>query len=88
MLNRLHHQARRQAETGGLAFPALSLALVLLLPFLPGADARAHAQQPSPTPGPQRTGRSYTIDNLPKTPPPPGPKAPAPMTFADITAQT
>jgi enediyne biosynthesis protein E4 len=48
------------------------------------------AQQPTPTPTPTplRTGRSYSADNLPKVPPPPGPQAPSPVTFTDITAFT
>src|SRR5215470_15361817 len=46
--------------------------------------ASAQAQQPTPTP---RPGRSYSSDNLPKTPPPPGPKAQSPVTFTDITSQ-
>src|SRR5262249_12171197 len=43
------------------------------------------AQQPSPTPTP-RLGRSYSSKELPKTPPPPGPKAPSTVTFSDIIA--
>src|SRR6185369_16115701 len=46
----------------------------------------ALAQQPSPTP--ERTGRSYSTPNLPKTPPPPGPQARSPVTFNNITAQS
>ena len=46
------------------------------------------AQQPTPTPTPQRTGRSYGTADTMKTPPPPGPQAPSPVTFTDITAQT
>jgi hypothetical protein len=46
----------------------------------------AFAQQP--TPSPERTGRSYSTPNLPKTPPPPGPQARSPLTFADISAQS
>ena len=46
----------------------------------------ALAQQP--TPSPERTGRSYSTPNLPKTPPPPGPVARSPLTFADISAQS
>lgn len=42
-------------------------------------------QQPTPTP---RPGRSYSADELPKTPPPPGPKAQSPVTFTDITSTT
>ena len=41
------------------------------------------AQQPTPTP---RPGRSYSSDELPKTPPPPGPKGQSPVTFTDVTA--
>ena len=48
----------------------------------------ANAQQPSPSPAPERTGRSYAVPDLPKTPPPPGPQAPSPVTFTDITAQS
>src|SRR5437588_11161202 len=43
------------------------------------------AQQPTPTP---RPGRSYSADELPRTPPPPGPKGQSPVTFTDITAQS
>lgn len=43
------------------------------------------AQQPSPTP--ERTGRSYSTPDLPKNPPPPGPVARSPLTFADLSAQ-
>src|SRR5260370_8437978 len=45
------------------------------------------AQQPTPSPTPH-TGRSYSTDELPKTPPPPGPNAPSTVTFTDITALT
>lgn len=48
--------------------------------------ANTNAQQPIPTP--QRTGRAYASPNLPKKPPAPGPQAPSPVTFADVTAQT
>jgi enediyne biosynthesis protein E4 len=40
------------------------------------------AQTPTPTP---RPGRSYSSDELPKTPPPPGPKAVSTVTFSDAT---
>jgi hypothetical protein len=56
-----------------------SIALLFLF-----ATAIVRAQQPSPTP--ERTGRSYSTPDLPKTPPPPGPQARSPLTFADITA--
>src|SRR5258708_4576428 len=55
---------------------------IVLVAFTAGS-----AQQPSPSPTP-RAGRSYSTDDLPKTPPPPGPKAVSPVTFADITAAT
>lgn len=42
------------------------------------------AQQPSPTPA----GRSYSIPDLPKNPPPPGPVARSPLTFTDVSAQS
>ena len=45
------------------------------------------AQQPAPTPSPERTGRSYSSKELSKTPPPPGPQARSPLTFSNITAQ-
>src|SRR6266404_3322516 len=59
----------------------LSLAIAILSVAL----LSAKAQQPTPTP---RSGRSYSADELPKTPPPAGPKGQSPMTFTDITAQT
>jgi hypothetical protein len=50
---------------------------------------KVSAQQPTPpTPSPQRTGRSYSGGDTIKTPPPPGPQAPSPVTFTDITVQT
>ena len=61
----------------------LCVALVLALICHP-----AFAQQPTPSPAPQRTGRSYGSGDSAKTPPPPGPQAPSPVTFADVTAQT
>src|SRR5918998_567682 len=42
----------------------------------------------TPTPTPQRTGRSYDRGDTMKTPPPQGPQAPSPVTFTDITLQT
>ena len=50
----------------------------------------SRAQQPTvtPSPTPPRTGRSYTIGELPKTPPSPGPQAKSPVTYSDITALT
>src|SRR5436309_9778983 len=60
---------------------ALFTALFLGLPL----DLKA--QQPTPTPTP-RLGRSYSAEELPRTPPRPGPKGQSPVTFTDITAQT
>ena len=65
-----------------------SNALVHLLAALLAAlsiAASASAQQPTATP---RPGRSYSAGELPKTPPPPGPKAHSPVIFTDISAQT
>ncbi len=45
------------------------------------------AQQPTPTATP-RTGRSYSVAEMPKNPPPPGPQGQSPVTFSDITAAT
>ncbi|PYS33576.1 MAG: RNA-binding protein [Acidobacteria bacterium] len=59
----------------------LSLAIAILSVAL----LSAKAQQPTPTPPP---GRSYSTDELPKRPPPAGPKGQSPVTFTDITAQT
>lgn len=52
--------------------------LFLLLVFAAGIAA----QQPTPTP---RPGRSYSSDELPKAPPPPGPKGQSPVMFTDVT---
>ena len=59
--------------------PWLCLTLIAML------AQSVNAQQPTPSPTP-RTGRSYSTDELPKTPPPPGPKGPSTVTFTDITA--
>ena len=59
-----------------------------LVLFLLSVIVHAAAQQPSPTPTPERTGRSYSSPDLPKTPPPPGPQARSPVTFNNITAQS
>jgi hypothetical protein len=48
---------------------------------------KVNAQQRTPSPTPQQTGRAYGGGDLTKTPPPPGPQAPSPVTFTDITAQ-
>jgi len=61
--------------------------LVVALLFLI-STSRILAQQPTPTPSPQRTGRSYGTGDTMKAPPPPGPQAPSPVTFTEITART
>ena len=61
------------------------VSFTLLIFFL---TVNALAQQPSPTPTPERTGRSYTAADLPSNPPPPGPQARSPLTFTDVTAQS
>jgi hypothetical protein len=52
------------------------VSFTLLLLYL---NTGALAQTPSPSP--ERTGRSYSTADLPKTPPPPGPQGPSPTTF-------
>jgi hypothetical protein len=56
----------------------------LLISFAP---EHALAQTPTATPTP-RPARAYSAEELPKTPPPPGPKGVSPVTFQDITAET
>lgn len=52
------------------------------------ACVAVRGQQSSPSPTPERTGRSYSTAELSKTPPPPGPQARSPLTFNDVTAQS
>lgn len=66
---------RAARNKGARWFASLALASL--------TTASVIAQQPAPTP---RPGRSYSAGELPKTPPPPGPKAPSPVTFSDATA--
>lgn len=56
--------------------------------FVIASTALAQQPTPSPTPLPQRTGRSYDGGERRGAPPAPGPQAPSPVTFTDITAQT
>ncbi len=67
-----------------------SIITTAALLFFASLASAVSAQQPrpSPTPQPQRTGRSYDGGDRLKTAPPPGPQAPSPVTFTDITAQT
>ncbi len=66
----------------------LITAATLTLFFVGAHPALAQTPTPTPSPAPQRTGRSYGTGDTMKAPPPPGPQAPSPVTFADITAQT
>lgn len=66
------------------------VSLAIALALVPCGMHRAPAQQatpaPQPTPTPQRTGRSYSGGDPAKTPPPPAPQSPSPVTFTDITS--
>jgi hypothetical protein len=89
--NRLGHSKARgwfagQRSFANLAFWRFLIVTVSLLSC--STFAAVDAQQPSQTPTPQRPGRSYSTGDLPKTPPPPGPRGPSPVTFNDITALT
>lgn len=44
------------------------------------------AQQPTPSPAPQRTGKSYGSETSNQKPAPPPPQSQSPVTFTDITA--
>lgn len=76
---RLREHGHDHLRLSRLILVVAFILLVLACPIL--------AQQPTPTPTPH-TGRSYSSGDLPKTPPPPGPQAPSPVTFTDITAFT
>lgn len=60
-----------------------SLATVFSIAFF--LSSAAAAQQPQSSPAPQRTGRTYSGGDSGKPPPAPGPQAPSPVTFTDIT---
>lgn len=60
-----------------------ALASIILLVC---AAVDSFAQQPTPSPSPERTGRSYATAEPAKAPPSPGPQARSPVTFTDITA--
>jgi hypothetical protein len=76
-------KGKRQGAKGK---KAVSRALVLTFSFFLFPFS-FFSQQPSQSPSPQRTGRSYSGAEPGKTPPPPGPQAPSPVTFTDISAQ-
>ncbi len=65
------------------------MAASFTLSLIGAHTAQAQTPTPSPSPAPQRTGRAYGGggDTM-KEAPPPGPQAPSPVTFADVTAQT
>ena len=56
--------------------------------FLNASLLVVSGQQASPSPTPQRTGKSYSSETPNKKPPPPTPQAQSPVTFSDITAAT
>ncbi|HUQ34039.1 MAG TPA: CRTAC1 family protein, partial [Pyrinomonadaceae bacterium] len=60
----------------------------LLTALFLARGSKVVAQQPTPAPTPQRTGRSYDGGAAMKQPPPQGPQAASPVTFTDITTQT
>jgi len=58
------------------------LAVILFLGITPPAVV---GQQPTPTPTPHRTGKSYSVETLTKRPQPAAPQARSPVTFTEIT---
>jgi len=79
--------ARARRETDNISLPSFRCLLPGLVLVVLGSACPMFAQQPAPTPTPH-AGRSYSSGDLPKTPPPPGPQAPSPVTFTDITPLT
>src|SRR4028118_499590 len=65
----------------------LSLCIALSLSFDGARPALAQQQAtPAPQPTQRRTGRSYNGGDPLKTPPPPAPQSPSPVSFPGITA--
>ena len=62
--------------------------LLMALLFLNASPLAVIGQQPSPSPTPQRTGKSYSSGTANKKPPPAAPQAQSPVTFSDITTST
>jgi len=62
------------------------LPLLLILWFFGVSPLALIGQQPTPSPTPQRTGKSYSSEAPTKRPPPPPPQAQSPVTFTDITS--
>ena len=79
--------ARAPGESDNISLPSFRCLLPGLILVVLGSACPMFAQQPAPTPTPH-AGRSYSSGDLPKTPPPPGPQAPSPVTFTDITPLT
>ena len=71
-----------------LAFKWLVMRGIMAVVCFNCLSSRAQQPTPTPSPTPTRTGRSYSIGELPKTPPSPGPQAKSPVTYSDITALT
>src|SRR5688500_16861900 len=67
----------------------MSNRVILILFFLLlTATPAVFSQQPSPTPTPARTGRSYSSTVPTNKPPPSAPQAQSPVTFTDITTSS
>jgi hypothetical protein len=64
------------------------LSLLFVLLFLAVNPLMVFGQQSTPSPTPQRTGKSYSSEVPTKKPPPPAPQAQSPVTFTDITSLT
>jgi hypothetical protein len=64
------------------------LALSLALSSHPGTQAQQPKEPPQPTPQPQRKGRSYDSAPTQKRQQGDAPRAPSPVTFTDITAES
>jgi hypothetical protein len=66
----------------------LRFCLSPLVVFLFLSPLAVIGQQPSASPSPQRTGKSYSSETPNKKPPPPAPQAQSPVTFSDITTSS
>lgn len=74
-----------KVQPGQFVSRLVRIATILSVSIL-AASTFASGQQPAASPQP--TGRSYSVPDAPKTPPPVGPTAPSPVTFTDISALT
>ncbi len=66
----------------------LRLSPLFVLLFLGVNPLAVLGQQPTPSPTPPQTGKSYSSDVPTRKPPPPAPQAQSPVTFTDITSLT